>query len=121
MPRLVPISNRATPALLALRRTLWQLAFVGIVAAAISIRVAPDSGALAWWCVLVPLNALAVHFRHVLLNLLQSYRDARRSMVSRRRQPSQARRTSDGDRSNTRRLPRPRSFRVPSQVRPLTR
>ncbi|HEV2607863.1 MAG TPA: hypothetical protein VGT79_07765 [Xanthomonadaceae bacterium] len=121
MPSLVPISNPETPALLALRRTLWQLAFVGIVAAAVLARIAPDSGALASWCVLVPLSALAVHFRQALLNLLQSHRGARRSIVSRRRQPSQARRAGDGDRSNTRRPPRLRSLRVSSQVRPLTR
>ena len=74
MPRLVPISHSETLALLALRRTLWQLAFVGIVAAAILVRVAPDSRALAAWCILVPLNALAVHFRHVLRRLLPTRR-----------------------------------------------
>jgi len=121
MPRLVQISLPETPALLALRRTLWQLAFVGIVAAAILVRVAPNSGALASWCVLGPLSALAVHFRHTLLNLMQSHRVERRSIASRSRQPSQARRTADSDRSNTRRLPRPRSLRVPSQIRPLAR
>jgi short subunit dehydrogenase-like uncharacterized protein len=121
MPHLVPISHPATAALLALRRTLWQLAFVGFLAAAILVRIAPESGALALWCVLLPLSALAVHFRQVLLNLLHLHRSARRTMVSRRRQPSQARRTGDGDQSNMRRMPRPRSLRVPSQVRPLAR
>ena len=121
MPRLVPISNPEFPALLALRRTLWQLAFVGIVAAAILVRIAPGSGALASWCVLVPLSALAVHFRLVLRNLLQSHRDARRSIVSRRRPPPQARRARGGNPSNARRQSRSRPLRVPSQLGPLAR
>lgn len=121
MPRLVPLSTLETSALLALRRTLWQLALVGIVAAAILARIAPDSGALASWCVLLPLSALTVHFREALLNLLQSHRDARRSVGSRRRQPPQARRARGGDRSVTRRQPRSRPLHVPSQIRPPAR
>ena len=121
MPRLVPISNPEDEALLALRRTLWQLAFVGIVAAAILVRVASDSGALASWCVLVPLSALAVHFRQSLLNLLQAHRDGRHSIAPRRRPPPQARRARGGNPSNTRRQTRPRPLRVPSQVGPLAR
>jgi len=121
MPRLVPTPDPEAPALLALRRTLWQLAFVGIVAAVVLVRVAPGSGALASWCVLVPLTALAVHFRQVLFNLLQSHRDARPSVAPRRKQPSQARRMRGGNPSNTRRPSRPRPLRVPSQVGPLAR
>jgi hypothetical protein len=121
MPHLVPISHPEDEALLALRRTLWQLAFVGIMAAAILVRVAPDSGALASWCVLVPLTALAVHFRAALFSLLQSHRDARQSITPHRRQPPQARRARGGNPSNTRRQSRPRPLRVPSQVGPLAR
>jgi len=121
MPRLVPISHSDTPALLALRRTLWQLAFVGVTTAAAFVRIAPQFDMLALWCVLVPLTALTVHFRDTLLGLLRSHRDARRSVASRRRQPPQARRARGGSPTNTRRQVRPLPLRVPSQVRPLAR
>ena len=54
-------------ALLALRRTLWQLAVVGLATGIATTRLAPDAAAVAAWCVLVPLCALLVHFRHELL------------------------------------------------------
>jgi len=56
-------------ALVALRRTLWQLAAVGIVAALAIEWLATDAGALALWCALVPLCALAAHFRQELASL----------------------------------------------------
>jgi hypothetical protein len=121
MPRLVPIFHPETPAVLALRRTLWQLAFVGIVTAALLARIAPGSGALASWFLLLPLSALAVHYRQALLDLLRSHRDIHSSAVSRRRQPAQARRARGGNPSSPRRQPRLRAQGVPSQVRPLAR
>ena len=62
--------------LLALRRTLWQLAVVGVVAAIATQRVAPDTHAVALWCVLVPLSALAAHFRRELWDLCRVQRHA---------------------------------------------
>jgi hypothetical protein len=57
-------------ALLALRRTLLQLAVVG-VAAAIALRwIAPDSGTLALWCAMAPLSACAVNGRSLFAALL---------------------------------------------------
>jgi hypothetical protein len=55
--------------LLALRRTLWQLAVVGVAAAVAMDRIAPDARAAAIWCALVPLSALAAHFRHAFWSL----------------------------------------------------
>ncbi|MDP4157947.1 MAG: hypothetical protein Q8929_20160, partial [Bacillota bacterium] len=76
MPHLIPTSDSETPALLALRRTLWQLAFLGILAAAAVARIAPQSGVIALWCALVPLSALAAHFRSTLLDMLPLHRSA---------------------------------------------
>jgi len=121
MPRLVPIPTPETPALLALRRTLWQLAFVGIVAAAILTRIAPDAHALAAWCVLVPLSALAVHFRHPLLDLLRLHRGTRSPAGSHRRQTAQARRASGAKPSSPRRPARARPLQGPLPVRRLAR
>lgn len=121
MPRLVPISNPETPALLALRRTLWQLAFVGIAIAVTLARTAPQFDLLALWCVLIPLSALAAYFRQTLFNLLKSHRDARRSIVSHHRQRPQARRASSDGPSNKRRPARACLQRDPSQMRPLAR
>ncbi len=59
-----------TFALLALRRTLLQLAVVGVVAAMALRWTAPDSGTLALWCALAPLSAFAVHCRSLLVSLL---------------------------------------------------
>jgi hypothetical protein len=70
MPRLIAVSASETPALLALRRTLWQLAILGIAIAATLTRIAPQSDALALWCALIPLSALAMHFRHALWNAM---------------------------------------------------
>lgn len=53
-------------ALLALRRTLWQLAVVGVVSASVIAAIAPEAQAIALWCVLAPLAALATHFRHAI-------------------------------------------------------
>ncbi|HEY2345349.1 MAG TPA: hypothetical protein VGH80_05620 [Xanthomonadaceae bacterium] len=72
-------------ALLALRRTLWQLAVVGVAAAIAIERLAPDAGLVALWCVLVPLSALAVHFRSELLRRWTAQRqdDAPRARLRR--------------------------------------
>lgn len=52
--------EREEESLLALRRTLWQLACLGAVAA-IALH-----GVVALWCVLLPVSALGVHYRRAL-------------------------------------------------------
>jgi hypothetical protein len=125
MPRLVPISNPETPALLALRRTLWQLAFVGIAIAVAIARIAPESGTIALWCVLIPLSALAAHYRYTLLDMLQFPRGTGADHSAFRRpqqQRPQARRAyGAGPASRLRRLPRTRQPRDPAHVGPLAR
>jgi len=60
----IPQDTRTdTPALLALRRSLWQLAFVGLAGGATLARLDPGAVTAASWCALVPLLALAVHYR----------------------------------------------------------
>ncbi len=122
MPQLVPISNPETSAVQALRRTLWQLAFVGIATALTLSRLAPDSAALASWCVLIPLCALVVHFRSALFNLLQAHRHAHGDDVAPRRiQNPQARRTHGDGLSSKRRPSRVRLARDTARLRPLAR
>ena len=123
MPRLIPISDADAPALLALRRTLWQFAILGIAAAATLARIAPQSGTLALWCVLVPLSALAAHFRHALLNLLRSHRhaDAEQRAPRRAQRPQARRARADGTAARLRRQPRARQPRDPAQAGPRAR
>ena len=122
MPRLVPIAATESPALLALRRTLWQLAILGIATATTLARIAPDSGSLALWCVLIPLSALAVHFRQTLLNLLLSHRRVHRDRATpRRMQRVQARRArGDDNAASKRRQARARLLRQ-AQLNQLAR
>ncbi|MBS0194985.1 MAG: hypothetical protein JSR34_12175 [Proteobacteria bacterium] len=53
--------------LLALRRSLWQLAFAGMAAAVVIAQLLPTAGVAAAWCALAPLAALATHYRDSLL------------------------------------------------------
>jgi hypothetical protein len=125
MPRLVPTSDSETPALLALRRTLWQLAFVGFAVAVAIARIAPGLGTIALWCVLIPLSALMAHYRYALLDMLLLHRHVvadpttlRRSL----RQRPQARRShGDGATARLRRQPRSRLLRDPAHAGPLAR
>ncbi|HTA65943.1 MAG TPA: hypothetical protein VK753_10605 [Xanthomonadaceae bacterium] len=71
--------------LLALRRTLWQLAVVGVAAAVAIDRIAPDARALAIWCALVPFSALAVHLRYELWSLCSRPRRADAPRIRARR------------------------------------
>ena len=99
MPRLVPIAASETPALLALRRTLWQLAVLGIAIAAALACSARQFDALPTWCVLVPASALAMHYRQALANALLARRPAGVAQDPRRRistQRPQARRAAGG-------------------------
>ncbi|MBS0214005.1 MAG: hypothetical protein JSR26_12660 [Proteobacteria bacterium] len=51
-------------ALLALRRSLWQLAMLGVVMAILLPLALPGTGTIALWCALAPLAALATHYRN---------------------------------------------------------
>jgi hypothetical protein len=104
MPHLTPISSTETPALLALRRTLWQLAFVGVATAATLARMAPQLHLLALWCVLLPSIALVVYFRHALLDATPMRRSTHAEPAGAiRRQRPQARRARSGAASGKRR------------------
>jgi hypothetical protein len=59
-----------TFALLALRRTLLQLAVLGVAAAVALPWIAPGSDTVAFWCALAPLSACTVHSRSLLASLL---------------------------------------------------
>ena len=120
MPRLIPTSASETPALLALRRTLWQLAILGLAAAVTITRIAPHSGLLAAWCALIPLTALMTHYRHTFAALLFAHRTVQSERGPLRRvQRSQARRTrGDVATSRLRRQPRVQMPRDPAQAGP---
>lgn len=122
MPQLVPIAVTETSALLALRRSLWQLAILGIATAATLVRIAPGFDAFALWCVLVPLSALAVHFRHRLSSLMLSRRHAPadRELPRRVQRPQARRARGDGNAAIKRRQARARLLRQ-AQLSPLAR
>jgi hypothetical protein len=124
MPRLIPISDSETPALLALRRTLWQLAVVGIAVAVAIVRIAPELGTIAFWSVLIPLSALVAYYRRTLLNMLLHRGEGVDSTACRRtqRQRPQARRArSDGAMPRLRRQLRSRQPRDPAHAGPFAR
>ena len=77
------ILQPASEALLALRRTLFQLAALGLIVALGLWKFAPGSGAAALWCALVPLSACAAHCRSLPAALLPARNQ--RSSVSRHR------------------------------------
>jgi hypothetical protein len=73
MPRLLPIeSPNPVPALLALRRTLWQLAMLGVASAIAIGMLAETPGVLPAWLLLTPIAALFVHHRETLLALVRA-------------------------------------------------
>ena len=107
MPRLLSIDNpQPAFALLALRRTLWQLAIVGAASAAALGMLADAPGVLPAWLILLPISALLVHHRDaVLARIGVVTTDGRRAIGPRRRPVSrQASRRSDP--VSRRRLPR---------------
>jgi hypothetical protein len=124
MPRLIAVSASETPALLALRRTLWQLAILGIAIAATLTRIAPQSDALALWCALIPLSALAMHFRHALWNAMSfrlAHVDHALARRTQRPRPQARRARGDGASSSQRRQLRARLLRDSAKVGPLAR
>jgi hypothetical protein len=124
MPRLIAVSASETPALLALRRTLWQLAILGIAIAATLTRIAPQSDALALWCALIPLSALAMHFRHALWNAMSfrlAHVDHALARRTQRPRPQARRARGDGASSSQRRQLRVRLVRDAAKVGPLAR
>ena len=107
MPRLLSIENSDnSPALLALRRTLWQLAILG-VASAIAIGVLVDaSGVLPAWLLLTPITALLVHHRHALLALLRTAANVESGVSNPRRRPLRRQASQRSEAMSRRRLPR---------------
>ncbi|MEO7478561.1 MAG: hypothetical protein ABIT64_04925 [Lysobacteraceae bacterium] len=100
MPRLVPMTSAESPALLALRRSVWQLAVLGITTALALVRIAPQYDVAAAWSALFPLTALATLYRHELLGLIRAQATAAAAGNARRRrtlrkQPQARRAISD--------------------------
>jgi hypothetical protein len=88
MPRLLPIENpNSTPTLLALRRTLWQLATL-CAASAVAILAFDDApGTLPVWLLLMPTTALFVHHRAALLALIRRAAEGERDTSNPGRRP----------------------------------
>lgn len=86
MPRLLAAEPvYPAPALLALRRTLWQLAMLGIAGAVAICALADVPGVLPAWLLLAPISALLAHHRASWLALLRTAADANRTSYPRRR------------------------------------
>ena len=85
MPRMVLINTNESLALLALRRSVWQLAVLGIATATALARIAPQYDVAAAWSALIPLSALATLYRQQLLDLISTQRKAVAPDNSRRR------------------------------------
>ena len=107
MPRLLSIdSPYPAPALLALRRTLWQLALLG-AASAIAIGVLAEApGILPIWLLLTPASALLVHHRDALLALFYAAASVEPHAGYPRRRPLCRQASRRGDAAMRRRLPR---------------
>jgi len=108
MPRLLPIENpNNLLALLALRRTLWQLAILGI-ASAIAIGIlAKTPGVLPTWLLLAPIAALLVHHRETLLALVRAAAHIDRRAANPRRPPLRRQANQRGELMSRPRLSRP--------------
>jgi hypothetical protein len=101
-----PVATSAFPsdALLALGRSLWQLAIVGVWVAIALVRWWPDASALALWCVLAPLSALATHYRHAIVAVARrTDRPARSTAAPRASRHPQALRSRAGARRRSER------------------
>ncbi len=103
MPRLIPTRVSESPRLLALRRTLWQLSVLGIGAAATLAQRAPQFGTFALWCALIPLSALATHYRRTLLHAVSTRLQLGSAQSPRRRsvRPRPQARRAIGSRATT--------------------
>jgi hypothetical protein len=84
MPRLLPTETQH-PALLALRRTLWQLAILCIISASAIGALTDAPGVLPAWLLLTPITALLAHHRVVLLALFRTAVHVERGAGARRR------------------------------------
>ncbi len=103
MSRQIPTRVPESPLLLALQRTLWQLAVLGIGAAATLTQRAPQFGAIALWCALIPLSALATHYRRTLLHAVSTRWQLGYAQAARRRivRPRPQARRAIGSRATT--------------------
>lgn len=108
MPRLISTENPQTAfAMLVLRRSLWQLAILG-VASAIAIGALADApGVLPVWLLLVPACALCVHHRGAVLALVRAVATDRRRPIGPRRRPASRPANRRSETVSRRRVPRP--------------
>ena len=108
MPGLLPIeSSHPAPALLALRRTLWQLAILGAASATAIVALADAPGMLPAWMILLPISALLVHHRDAVLGLIRIVTTDERRAISQRRRPVSRQASRRSEPMSRRRLPRP--------------
>ena len=108
MPRLLSIDNPHTAfALLALRRTLWQLAIVGAASAVALGTLADAPGVLPAWLILLPISALLVHHRGAVLAWIGVVTTGERRTINQRRRPVSRQASRRSDPVSRRRLPRP--------------
>lgn len=105
MPRLLSTEN-PHPALLALRRTLWQLAILGVASATAIGMLADAPGVLPAWLLLTPIAALIAHHRQTLLALLRSVASVERGVGTARRRPLRRQARQRNEAMSRRRLSR---------------
>ena len=88
MQRLLSIDDpQPAFALLALRRTLWQLAIVGAASAVALATLADAPGVMPAWLILMPISALLVHHRDAVFALIRVVATDERRTIGQRRRP----------------------------------
>ena len=108
MQRLLSSDNpHPAPALLALRRTLWQLAILGVASATALVALADAPGMLPAWMILLPISALLVHHRDAVLALIRLVTTDEQYTKNRRRRPVSRQASRRSEPMSRRRLPRP--------------
>ena len=108
MPHLLPIDNPHTAfALLALRRTLWQLAILSVIGAAAICALADAPGVLPAWLIWLPICSLLVHHRDAVLARIRVVTTDERRAIGPRRRPVIRQASRRSEPVSRRRLPRP--------------
>jgi len=107
MPRMILVeSPRSAMALLALRRSLWQLAILGAAGAAAFDAWADVPGVLPAWLILLPLSALGTHHRDAVFALIRAVAKDERQPLSPRRRTARRQACWRGELTTRRRLQR---------------
>ncbi len=108
MPHLLAIENpHPVFALLALRRTLWQLAILGVASAVMIDALTDAPGMLPAWLILLPSSALFAHHRDVLFTLWRAAANRQRGAIQQHRRPLRRQASRRSESLPRRRLPQP--------------